>query len=132
MQAHGQRGAAGRELIGSSPALTFAWIANTLLLLASFFWLLLLLHALQKKDEEEAQQLQASSVGSSDARDAVMDAFALSLVQSLLLIDVVKVLAVVFTSPQLLARFLPPRASLRNRLILSGLRKVHRVLEAIM
>ena len=41
-----------------------------------------------------------------------------------------QVLAIVFTSPQLLERWLPP-TSRRNRLLLVALRRVHKLLEAI-
>ena len=102
-----------------------------MLLLVGFVLLPLLLHALQRSDEEQSQQLKASAVDRKSESARAGEAYSLSLAQSLLLIDAIKVLALVGTAPQLLARVLPPHGSRRNRLILAGVREFHKLLEAL-
>ena len=122
---------ARKELLGVNRGMQLAWAFNGTLLLAAFIWLALLLYALDQSDEEQAQQLQASGVSRTESRDAMSEAFAIALVQSLVVVDALKVLAFVFTSPQLLQRLLPPD-TLRNKLLLKGLRRSHKVLDALM
>ena len=89
----GSRLHAGSELLGINPRQVFAWVFNVALLLVGMGWLVILLHGLQQGDDEQEQQLQASSTDAADTRAAVVSALGFSLLQSLLLIDAVKVCA---------------------------------------
>ena len=77
-----------------------AWVFNGLLLVASTFGTLLVLDARQRLPSE----LQAASVDDKTWYEAVLEAFLLSLLQSFLLVDLVKALCLTLTSEPILAR----------------------------
>ena len=125
-QVHAPRPRRTPQLLGWSAAGMAVWAVSVLLLVAAVFGTLVALQARARLPT----QLQASPVDDASWRTSVGSAFGISLLQSLLVVDGVKVLCLFATSKAMLARM--GLQSKRMERFAKPVRRLHKIMDVIL
>ena len=114
--------------------MVIAWACASLLLLTAVSAYALLAYTLDTAAAEAAlfeERLRANAMPPAQWRDRLAAAFALSLLQSLVIIDGIKAATLAFTSPPAINQLIAPKSH-GAKAIRKVLSRLHRVLDVVL